>query len=112
MQRVVSFPPAQSSKEAREDVDNVKDEDITSAHVEHSHSHAQDPAAGGLSDPEHAPNVEYLRKKDYLMMYPRYETDYMESISPKHQTPEKARFFLRASKGSQIVPLLPRDLGN
>lgn len=40
-------------------------------------------------EPEHAPNVDYLRQKDYLMMYPRYEKTYMESIAPKHQPPEK-----------------------
>lgn len=89
VQHVLAFPQAQSSEEAREKVDNVKEEeDITSAHVEHSHSHAQD-HSGSISDPEHAPNVDYLRQKDYLMMYPRYERDYMESIAPKHQTPQK-----------------------
>lgn len=44
-------------------------------------------------EPEHAPNVDYLRQKDYLMMYPRYEKTYMESIAPKHQPPEKVRSF-------------------
>ena len=71
-------------------MDNVnEEEDITSAHVEHGSSQGQD--SGSLSVPDNTPDVDYLRKKDYLMMYPRYERDYMESISPKHQTPQKVR---------------------
>ena len=85
LQSVALEPQAQSSEEAREKVENEGGGDITSADVQHSHRSA----AEGTGEEQTGPNVDYLRQKDYLMMYPRYEKDYMEKISPKHQEPKQ-----------------------
>lgn len=80
---------AQSSEEARENVDHIPDDkgEMTTAKVQHGDG-SKTENFHGVED-ETTPNVEYLRQKDYLMMYPRYEREYMEGITPKHQQPRQ-----------------------
>lgn len=98
-QIVAALPQPQSSKEARDDVEDSETPMSTPESKD-----GQSPSGGdgisaekakenrksvGMSEPHLAPNVDYLREKDYLMMYPRYEKSYMESIAPKHQAPKE-----------------------
>lgn len=89
MQHAALSPPqVQTSEEAREKVDDADEGDITAAKVQHGDGSATE---NFHEDEEHVPNMDYLRQKDYLMMYPRYEKEYMEKIAPKHQQPQQVR---------------------
>lgn len=107
---LTSFPQSQSSKQAREDVEESEspmstpeskdgqgsgDSEGISAEKAEENRHSV-----GMAEPHLAPNVDYLREKDYLMMYPRYEKAYMESISPKHQAPQEVSIH-------PLAPFLP-----
>jgi len=45
----------------------------------------------GADKDEVRPNAEHTKKQQegYLLMYPRYEKEYVESVKPRHKPPEQ-----------------------
>jgi hypothetical protein len=58
-----------------------------------------------VEEDELKPNAEFMKQKDYLLMYPRYEKAYVEKIRPRHKAPEK----VSPVCGRSCVPRMSTD---